>query len=154
MKILTETNTRLIGLAILLLRCAVGVIFFMGGSGKMLGWFGGIGPEITINFYGGMGFSKFVAYLSSYTELIGGFLLIVGLLTRLAAFALVINMVVAFIVTLPHGFLTPMGASSPFSFMICVLVLLLTGPMQFSVDWLIFQRVNQAFSSTEPYLIE
>ena len=84
MKILTETNTRLIGLAILILRCAVGVIFFMGGSGKMLGWFGGIGPEITINFYSGMGFSKFVAYLSSYTEFIGGFLLIVGLLTRLA----------------------------------------------------------------------
>jgi putative oxidoreductase len=138
MKILTVTNEKITSLAILLLRCAVGIIFFMGGAGKMLGWFGGIGPEVTTQYFSVMGFSKFLAYLSSYTEFIGGFLLIIGLLTRPAAFALLINMIVAFIVSLPHGFLTPMGASTPFAFMICVLVILLTGPMLFSIDWLVF----------------
>ena len=143
MKILTASNEKIISLAILLLRCTVGIIFFMGGAGKMLGWFGGFGPEVTTQFFSAMGFSKFLAYLSSYTEFIGGFLLIIGLLTRPTAFALLINMIVAFIVSLPHGFLTPMGASTPFAFMICVLVILLTGPMAFSMDWLFFRRGKQ-----------
>jgi len=56
MNLLTATNSKLISLAILFLRCAIGVVFFMGGSGKMLGWFDGIGPETTINFYNSMGF--------------------------------------------------------------------------------------------------
>jgi putative oxidoreductase len=140
MKILTASNEKTISLAIFLLRCAVGVIFFMGGSGKMLGWFGGFGPEMTTQYFSAMGFSKFLTYLSSYTEFIGGFLLIIGLLTRAAAFALVINMIVAFIVSLPHGFLAPMGASTPFVFLICVLVILLTGPMLFSIDWVFFSK--------------
>jgi len=143
MTILTATNEKIISLAIFLLRCAAGIIFFAGGAGKMLGWFGGIGPEVTTQFFSAMGFSKFLAYLSSYTEFIGGFLLIIGFLTRPAAFALLINMTVAFIVSLPHGFLTPMGASTPFAFMICVLAILLTGPMLFSVDWIVFTRKHQ-----------
>ena len=42
--------------------------------------------------------------LSCYTELIGGSLLTVGLLTRPAAFAVMINMLIATIVMLPKGF--------------------------------------------------
>ena len=40
-------------------------------------------------------YSAFSAALSAYTELIGGALVVVGLLTRLAAIPLCINMVVA-----------------------------------------------------------
>src|SRR5437762_13912473 len=120
MKILTGTNGKTISLAIFLVRCAIGIVFFMGGAAKMLGWFDDFGPEITVGFYHMMGFSKFWAYLSSYTELIGGLLLIIGLLTRLAAFALLINMVVAFVISLPGGFIADHGASTPFVFMVCV----------------------------------
>jgi putative oxidoreductase len=140
MKILTGTNARITSLAIFLLRLAVGLIFFMGGASKMLGWFSGIGPEMALGFYQSMGFSKFLAYLSSWTEFIGGFLLMIGMLTRVSAFALLINMIVAFSVSLPHGFLTPMGASTPFVFMICVLSILVSGPLQFSLDWMIFRK--------------
>ena len=67
----------------------------MGGSGKALGWFGGFGMAKTIGFYKMSGFSVLETYLSSYTEFIGGFLFIIGFLTRPAAIAVLINMIVA-----------------------------------------------------------
>jgi len=143
MKILTTTNEKMISLAILILRCAVGVVFFAGGAAKMLGWFANFGPEMTVGFYKMMGFSKFWAYLSSYTELIGGFLLVVGFLTRPVAFALLINMIVAFIISLPGGFISEHGSSTPFEFMLCVLTILVSGPMEFSIDWLFFGRAKK-----------
>jgi len=69
------------------------------------------------------------------TELIGGLLLIAGLLTRPAAFAVTINMLVATVVTLPRGFL--MVAAYPFSLMIGALVVQLAGPMAYSLDSLL-----------------
>lgn len=133
MKLLTETNTTLLNVSLLLLRLTVGVILFMFGAGKVLGWFGGQGIEATLDiFVSQMGIHPILAYLSCYTEFIGGFLLIVGLLTRPAAFAIMINMLVATIVTLPNGFLT--GASFPFSMTISSIIILLAGPMAYSVD--------------------
>jgi len=140
MKLLTQTNSKLLSLSILLLRCMVGVVLFMGGSGKALGWFGGFGMEKTIGFYKMSGFSALETYLSSYSEFIGGALLIIGLLTRPAAVALTINMTVATVVTMPKGFL--MGnASYPFTLAVCSFIFLLTGPMAFSLDALLFQKV-------------
>ncbi|HET7289731.1 MAG TPA: DoxX family protein [Thermodesulfobacteriota bacterium] len=137
MKLLTCTNAALLNISLLLLRLAVGIILFVAGAGKVLGWFGGMGMDATINiFVTNMGIHPLLAYLSCYTEFIGGFLLIVGLLTRPAAFAITINMLVAGIVTLPNGFMT--GASYPFSMMVSSLVILLAGPMAYSLDaWLL-----------------
>jgi putative oxidoreductase len=116
----------------------VGVILFIVGSGKVLGWFGGFGMETTINFFvTKQGFSVLLAYMSSYTEFIGGFLLIVGLLTRPAAFAVMINMVVATIVSLPRGFVG--GAAYPFTFLISAVIILLAGPMIYSIDSLLLR---------------
>lgn len=137
MNLLIKTNTTLLNVSLLLLRLAVGIILFLAGAGKVFGWFGGQGIEATINiFVSQMGIHPILAYLSCYTEFIGGFLLIVGLLTRPAALAIAINMLVAAIVTLPNGFLA--GSSYPFSLMISSLIILLAGPMAYSVDaWLL-----------------
>lgn len=137
MKLLTATNNRLLDVSLLLLRLTVGVILFLAGAGKVFGWFGGMGIEATIDiFVSKMGIHPILAYLSCYTEFIGGFLLIVGLLTRPAAFAIMINMLVATLVTLPNGFLT--GASYPFSMMVSSIIILLAGPMAYSLDaWLL-----------------
>ena len=111
----------------------------MGGSGKALGWFSGFGMEKTIGFYKMSGFSELETYLSSYSEFIGGALLIIGFLTRPAAVALTINMTVATVVAMPKGFL--MGnASYPFTLAVCSFIFLLTGPMAFSLDALLFQK--------------
>lgn len=139
MKLLTETNTRLLNISLLLLRCMTGVILFGTGAGKVLKWFGGFGLETTVKYYSMSGISAPFAYLSSFTELIGGFLLIIGLLTRPAAFAVMINMLVATIVTMPKGFIMG-GAAYPFSLMISALIILLAGPMDYSIDSFLLQR--------------
>ena len=141
-KVLYETNPGLINASFLLLRCTIGIILFIVGSGKILGWFGGFGFNITAEFYGKMGFSVFLTYLSSYTEFIGGLLLTIGLLTRPAAVLVLINMIVATIVMLPNGFLGPRGASYPFTFLIITLIILLTGPMNYSLDYFLV-KINK-----------
>lgn len=140
MKFLTETNTRLFDTAILLLRWMVGLILFVAGAGKVFGWFGGMGLKTTIDiFKTNMNIAAPWAYISCFTELIGGFLLIIGLLTRPAAFALVINMLVATVLVGPEKFFMG-GAAYPCSLMISSLVVFLTGPMAYSVDAWLFNR--------------
>src|SRR5678815_2173387 len=97
MKPLIETNQRALDVAILLLRLMSGLILFVAGAGKILGWFGGFGMTTTLElFKTNMHLSAFWAYLSSYTEFIGGFLIVIGLLTRFASIALLINMPVSY----------------------------------------------------------
>lgn len=142
MKLLTCTNAALLNTSLLLLRLAVGIILFVAGAGKVMGWFGGQGIDATLDiFVSKMGIHPILAYLSCYTEFIGGFLLIVGLLTRPAAFAITINMLVATVLMLPNGFMT--GASYPFSVMVSSLVILLAGPMAYSLDALLLSGGKQ-----------
>jgi putative oxidoreductase len=139
MKLLTETNTRTVSIAILLLRIMAGLILFVAGSGKVMGWFGGFGMSTTLNYFKTMHISSFWTYVSSYAEFIGGFLIMIGLLTRIAAIALVINMLVA---TLYVGFKNFFfgGAAYPFLLMVIFLAVVLTGPMDYSIDGLLIRR--------------
>ncbi len=139
----TSTNPSLLSTGILLLRITSGIILFLVGSGKVAGWFGGFGMDITIMYFSKMGFSVFLTYLSSYTEFIGGMLLVSGLFTRPAAIAVFINMLVATIVMWPKGFITG-GADFPFTILIISAVILLTGPMDLSLDNLLIKRINRS----------
>jgi putative oxidoreductase len=141
MKILTATHPKLSDVSVLLLRLTIGVILFAVGSGKVFKWFGGFGLQLTIQYFAKEGISPFWAYVSTFTEMIGGLFLVIGLLTRPAAFAVTINMLVAFLYTLPKGFLMGMAAY-PFSLMMVALVILLMGPMQYSIDWLMFAKYS------------
>lgn len=140
-KILINTNQELINTGFLLLRFTIGIIIFVVGAGKVLGWFGGFGLTASINFYvSKMGISLPFAYLSCFTEFIGGILLAIGLFTRPAAFAIMINMLVATIKMLPNGFMGPGHASYPFIFLIIDIVILIAGPMHYSLDVLIMDK--------------
>lgn len=56
-------------------------------------------------FVHALGLPSWLGIVSAYTELIGGALLILGLLTRVAAFAIAINLAVALVkVNIPHGY--------------------------------------------------
>lgn len=57
--------------------------------------------------------------------------------------AVIINMYVATTVMFPKGFLGPCGASYPFMFLIIALVILLTVPMEISIDYLIIKKEKQ-----------
>lgn len=137
-KVLNPTYPGLVSFGLLMLRCTIGILLFVAGSGKLLGWFGGYGLDASLQGYSKMGISAFLTYLSIYTEFIGGFLLTIGLLTRPAAFAVMINMIVATLVSLPRGFMGPTGAQTPFIFLVIDVVILLAGPMAYSIDAVIF----------------
>lgn len=145
--LLTRNNTGLLSTGLLILRCVIGIILFVIGSGKVLGWFGGMGIVQTIQAFSKMGFSTPLIYLSSYTEFIGGLLLAFGFLTRPAAFAVMINMTVATIVMLPNGLIGPTGAALPLTFLIVDIAILLAGPMDYSIDFLITRK--RAFKLVE-----
>jgi putative oxidoreductase len=82
--------------AIAILRLVLGVVFFAHGAQKMLGWFGGYGFTATMNaFTGSMHIPAFFAFLAIAAEFFGGLGLILGLFTRVAAFGIAVNMLVA-----------------------------------------------------------
>src|SRR5580692_4589649 len=87
----TEDST-----ATALLRFVLGVVFFAHGAQKMLGWFGGPGFSGTMRMFTGyMHIPAPFAFLAMSAEFFGGLGLIVGFLTRIAAFGIAVNMLVA-----------------------------------------------------------
>jgi len=88
------------------LRLVLGIVFFAHGAQKMLGWFGGPGYSGAMSsFTQTLGSPAFFAVLAILAEFLGGIGLIVGLLGRVAAFAIAVEMAVAvFMVHLQNGF--------------------------------------------------
>jgi putative oxidoreductase len=78
-----------------LVRVVLGVVMFAHGAQKMLGWWGGAGFSGTMGFFGQMGIPAVFAFLAIAAEFFGGIGLIVGFLSRVAAFGVMVNMVVA-----------------------------------------------------------
>src|ERR1700676_5534390 len=87
-----------------ILRLVLGLVFFAHGAQKMLGWFGGYGFSGTMGFFtGSMHIPAPFAFLAIAAEFFGGLGLILGFLTRIAAFGIAVNMLVA-IATVHSGF--------------------------------------------------
>ena len=78
-----------------LIRLALGVVMFAHGAQKMLGWWGGGGFSGTMGMFQSMGIPSLFAFLAITAEFFGGLGLIVGFLSRVAAFGVMVNMLVA-----------------------------------------------------------
>jgi putative oxidoreductase len=79
-----------------LLRLVLGLVFFAHGAQKMLGWFGGQGFSATMGaFTQYMHIPAVFAFLAIAAEFFGGLGLIFGFLTRIAAFGIGVEMLVA-----------------------------------------------------------
>ena len=77
-------------------RLLLGFVFFAHGSQKVLGWFGGYGFHGTMDaFTHQMGIPAPFAFLAIMAEFLGGIGLILGLFTRVAAFGIACEMLVA-----------------------------------------------------------
>jgi putative oxidoreductase len=86
----------------LIARLTLGVVMFPHGAQKMLGWFGGYGFSATMNsFTGAMHIPAALAFLAILAEFAGSIGLITGLLGRVAAFGIAVNMAVA--IATVHG---------------------------------------------------
>jgi putative oxidoreductase len=78
------------------LRVVLGLVIFAHGAQKMLGWFGGYGFSGTMGYFTkNMRIPAPLAFLAICAEFFGGLGLILGLLSRIAAFGVGVNMLVA-----------------------------------------------------------
>ncbi len=79
-----------------ILRVVLGCVYFVHGAQKVLGWFGGYGFSATMHsFTTQMGIPEVFAFLAILAEFAGGLGLIAGLLGRIAAFGIGVEMLVA-----------------------------------------------------------
>ena len=134
------------GWGALALRVPVGIIFAAHGAQKLFGWFGGYGLEGTGGWMDSIGLSPGVvmAFLAGAAEFFGGIALVLGLLTRPAAFALSIAMLVAiFAVHIQNGlFMSNNGYEFGLALLAASVSLLFSGAGKASVDNLLAKRFN------------
>jgi putative oxidoreductase len=91
--------------SLLVIRLALGAIFFAHGAQKVFGWFGGRGLSATIAGFRQMNIPAAATVLAACIECFGGFAVLLGFLTRPAALGLIVVMLVAIAkVHAPHGF--------------------------------------------------
>ncbi|MFI9329781.1 DoxX family protein [Kitasatospora sp. NPDC052868] len=121
---------------LLLLRLVLGLTMAAHGSQKLFGWFGGGGIDGTGQFFTMSGYpaGDAMAVVAGLTETLGGLALAVGLLTPLAAAAIVGTMVNAIAVTWGGGFFAPKGSEYELLLTAGAAALALTGPGRYAVD--------------------
>ena len=123
--------------ATLPLRLALGIVFLMHGSQKLLGLFGGPGISGTQGFMDSLGvpLAGLFGIIVASVEFFGGLLVLLGLFTRYASLLIAIDMFFAFfLVHAKNGFFLPMGYE--FVFVLCLIAISLasTGAGKFSLE--------------------
>ncbi len=126
---------RLHPLALLALRVVLGIIMVAHGYPKVTNI-----PK-TMGMLHNLSIPQWMAYLTAAAEFIGGILLIVGLLTRLAALAVCIDLIVAIDkVHWKNGLRGPMGIEFPMSVATIAFALIFLGAGAISLDGIFFGR--------------
>jgi putative oxidoreductase len=131
----------------LIVRVVVGVLFFAHGAQKMLGWWGGPGFSTMMHAFEGQGIPAPLAFLAIAAEFFGGIGMILGFLTRIAAFGITVNMIVAiFTVHLRNGLFmnwTREQKGEGFEYHLLVIAItvsiMLVGAGAFSIDGMIYK---------------
>ncbi len=143
MSLLGPASPRQLGLGIALVRIVTGVVFAAHGYQKFFVY----GLDGAVGAFGQMGVPapSITAPLVAVVELAGGIALIIGLLTRLAALGLAINMLGAiFLVRIAGGFFAPNGAEFEIVLLVNSLALVLAGAGALSADEAIARRRSPA----------
>jgi putative oxidoreductase len=124
-----RTLDRLQPLALLVLRIVIGVIMVAHGYPKVTG------ISHTMQMVSGLGLPGWTAYLSAAAEFFGGILLLLGLFTRCASFAVLIDMAVAiWKVHWKHGLRGDGGYEFPLALAAIAFALIFLGAGSISLD--------------------
>jgi putative oxidoreductase len=113
----------------LLMRLVLGISMVIHGYPKVI-------PHGALShhahFVASLGLPYWLGYVSAFTEFAGGILLIIGLLTRFAAFMVSINMLVALVtVNRHHGY---SGSEYPLTLLVIAIMLVLYGAGSLALD--------------------
>ena len=131
----------------LALRIPVGIIFMAHGAQKLFAWFGGYGLEGTGQWMESIGLAPgfLMALLAGSAEFFGGLFILLGLLTRPAAAALAVTMIVAiFSVHFVNGlFMSNNGYEFGLALLAASVSLLFTGAGKLGLDKVIHNRLSQ-----------
>jgi len=123
---------------LLILRIALGGLFFVHGAQKLFGWFGGHGLAGHAGFMESLGVrpARLLGLVSALGEFFGGLGVLSGFLTPIAAAGLIGSMAVAIIkVHWPKGFFNHAGGIEfPLILAVAAFVIGLIGPGRFSLD--------------------
>lgn len=135
------TSERQLNSALLLLRVITGATLLAHGAQKLFVYgFAGVSGAFTQM---GIPMPGIIGPLIALLEFFGGIALVIGLLTRLAAVGLAIDMLgAALLVHLKNGFFLPQGAEFVLVLFGATAALALTGAGAFSVDTLIARRTS------------
>jgi putative oxidoreductase len=126
---------RLHPLALLALRLVLGIIMIAHGSMKVFG-----GMPRFMGMLHNMGIPSWMGYLTAAAEFGGGILLLVGLVTRLAALSICIDMAVAIVkVHWKNGLKGPAGFEFPLACGIIAFALIFLGGGPISLDGVFFR---------------
>lgn len=129
-------------LGLLIIRLVLGLSFVGHGAQKLFGWFGGPGLKNTAGFFESIGIKPgfLMASLAGLSELIGGALFTVGLLTPLAGIIIAGTMVVA--IATVHGkngyWATQNGYEYNILIMAVAIGVAVTGSGVYGLDHLLF----------------
>jgi putative oxidoreductase len=129
-------RTGIAGVTHAILRIGAGLLFFMHGAPKLLGWFGGMGPE------GGSAELFSLMGLAGVLEVFGGLAIALGALTRPVAAVLALEMLIAyFYAHVPRGAVPYVNGGELALLYACVWIFLVgNGAGPFSVDRVLASR--------------
>jgi putative oxidoreductase len=118
-----------------IMRLILGIVFFAHGAQKALGWFGGFGFSGTMGFFTQqMHIPAPLAFLAICAEFLGGLGLIFGFLTRIAAFGVAVNMLVAVLMVHRHIAFRKARATSITCLRFLAMPIIVRGAGSFSID--------------------
>jgi putative oxidoreductase len=129
-------------LGLLIIRLVVGLLFVAHGAQKLFGWFGGYGIKGTGGWFESIGVKPgaTMAVLAGLSELGGGLLFALGLVTPLAAILIIGTMLVAIVkVHAANGlWATANGYELNLLYIVIALGVALTGAGSYSLDAILF----------------
>jgi putative oxidoreductase len=135
------------GIAPLIMRVPVGIIFSAHGAQKLFGALGGYGLEGTGQWMASIGLEPgyWMALLAGSAEFFGGIFILLGLLTRPASLVLAVTMLVAILaVHINNGlFMANNGYEFGLTLLAISLSLLWSGAGALSIDRMISQKLSR-----------
>ena len=138
-------------IAIMVVRLGLGIVFFPHGMQKLFGWFGGPGFSGTMGmFTNNLHIPALFAFLAIMAEGLGSLGLITGFLTRIAAFGVAVNMVVAvYMLHWQNGFFmnwfgNQKGEGYEYHILVVAiaLALMIRGGGKWSIDRMVTEKVK------------